>query len=110
MNMGRSTVTELNGRLLARYETSEMVFEVSLDDLDVTDVTLEFLRDGEVVGAIYNDYGTQKTMAHLSTPGESDFLGVEVPKSFVRELLEFAVETDRVTSGDPEGYALRVLD
>ncbi len=108
--MAKSTVTEHDGRLLARYETPEMVFEVNCDAIEVTDVTLELLRDGEVIGAIYNDHGTEKTMAHLSTPGEGDFIGVEVPKSFVRETLDTAVDADRVVEGDPEAYALRMLD
>lgn len=108
--MATSTITEHGGRLMVRYETPETVFEVNCDAVEVTDVTLEFLRDGEVVGAIYNDHGTQRTMAHLSTPGQGDFLGAEVPKSFVRDLLDAAVETDRVTGADPEAYALRVLD
>lgn len=108
--MANSTVTEHDGQIMARYETPEMVFEVNFDALEVTDVTLEILRDGEVVGAIYNDHGTEKTMAHLSTPGEGDFIGVEVPKSFVRDLLDLAVDTDRVTEGDPEAYTIRMLD
>jgi hypothetical protein len=107
-----ATVTEHDGRVLARYETESMVFEVNFDAVEVTDVTLELFRDGDLIGAIYNDHGTEKTMGHLSTPGEDvgDFVGVEVPKSFVRELLDLAVDTDRVTDGDPEAYALRVLD
>jgi|APHM01.1.fsa_nt_gi hypothetical protein len=108
--MTKSTVTEHDGHLLARYETPEMVFEVNCETVEVTDVTLEFLRDGEVIGAIYNDHGTEKTMAHLSTPADGDFIGVEVPKSFVRDLLDAAVDTDRVTGSDPEAYALRMLD
>ncbi len=108
--MAAATVTEHDGRILARYETPEMVFEVNTDAVEVTDVTLELYRDGDRVGAIYNDHGTEKTMAHLSTPGDGDFLGVEVPKSFVADLLDLAVETGRVTEGDPDAYALRVLD
>jgi hypothetical protein len=105
-----STITEHDGRLLARIEDDHMVFEVNFDTLDPTDVTLHFLRDGEKVGSIYNDHGTQKTMARLTVPGESDFIGVEVPKSFVTELLDVAAETGRL--GDPTAaaaYRLRVL-
>lgn len=108
--MANSTVTEHDGRLMVRYETPEMVFEVNCDEVEVTDVTLRFLSEGDVIGSIYNDHGTEKTMAHLSTPGEGDFIGVEVPKSFVRDLLDTAVGTDRVTGADPEAYALRMLD
>jgi hypothetical protein len=87
-----------------------MVFEVNFDELEATDVTLRFLRDGERVGSIYNDYGTRKTMARLTVPGDGDFIGVEVPKAFVADLLDTAAETDRLV--DPtaaEAYRLRVL-
>jgi hypothetical protein len=105
-----SFVVERDGRLLARAEDDHLVFEVSFDEIEVTDVTLRFLRDGEKVGSIYNDDGTRRTMARLTVPGESDFIGVEVPKAFVREVLDAAVEHDRVTNPDAvEGYRLRVL-
>jgi len=107
--MGESTVVDLEDRLLARHETESMVFEVNVDAVEVTDVTLRLRRDGEKVGSIYNDHGTEKTMAHLTTPGD-DFVGVEVPKSFVREALDLAEETDRIAGGDPATYRLRVLD
>ena len=105
-----STITEHDGRLLARIEDDHMVFEVNFDTLDPTDVTLHFVRDGEKVGSIYNDYGTQKTMARLTVPGDGDFIGVEVPKPFVAELLDIAAETGRLA--DPTAaaaYRLRVL-
>jgi hypothetical protein len=105
-----STIAEHDGRLLARIEDDHMVFEVNFDTLAATDVTLRFRRDGETVGSIYNDFGTQKTMARLAVPGDGDFVGVEVPKSFVAELLDAAAETGRIE--DPtaaEGYRLRVL-
>ncbi|MUV89885.1 hypothetical protein GJ629_08250 [Halapricum sp. CBA1109] len=110
--MVESTIAEVEGRLLARIESESMVFEVSADALSATDVTLHFLRDGDRVGSIYNDHGTEKTMAHLDTPGETDFVGVEVPKSFVEELLGFAEETGRIAddSGSIEGYRIRMLD
>ena len=107
--MGESTIVDLEDRLLARHETESMVFEVNLDAVEVTDVTLRLHRDGEKVGSIYNDYGTAKTMARLTTPGD-DFIGVEVPKSFVSQLLDLAEETGRVADGDPETYRLRMLD
>jgi hypothetical protein len=105
-----STIAEHDGRLLARIEDDHMVFEVNFDTLEATDVTLHFLRDGEKVGSIYNDYGTQKTMARLTVPGDGDFIGVEVPKSFVAEVLDAASETDRLANPTAaEGYRLRVL-
>jgi hypothetical protein len=103
-------VTEHDGRLLARVEAPDRVFEVSLDTVEATDVTLRLYRDGEQVGSIYNDHGTEKTMARLTVPGESDFIAVEVPKAFVAELLDAASEAGRVTDeAAAEGYRLRVL-
>nr|WP_136589036.1 hypothetical protein [Salinigranum halophilum] len=103
-------IVEHDGRLLARIEDDHMVFEVNFDTLAATDVTLHFLRDGEKVGSIYNDHGTQKTMARLTVPGDNDFIGVEVPKSFVAAVLDTAAETDRLADAtDADGYRLRVL-
>jgi hypothetical protein len=103
-------IVEHDGRLLARIEDDHMVFEVNFDTLEATDVTLRFRRDGEKVGSIYNDHGTQKTMARLIVPGENDFIGVEVPKSFVAELLDVAAETGRLANPtEAEGYRHRVL-
>jgi hypothetical protein len=105
-----SIIEEHDGRLLARIEDDHMVFEVSFDSLAATDVTLGFYRDGERVGSIYNDHGTEKTMARLTVPGETDFIGVKVPKEFVARLLDAAVETGRVEDETAvEGYRLRVL-
>jgi hypothetical protein len=104
-------VVEHDGRMLARLEAEDRVFEVSFDAVEPTDVTLGFLRDGERVGSIYNDYGTDRTMARVTTArGGSDFIGIEVPKEFVAELLEAALEAGRVTDETAaEGYRLRVL-
>jgi adenylate cyclase class IV len=105
-------VTEHDGRLLARVEAADRVFEVNCDELEATDVTLRLYRGGEQVGSIYNDFGTDKTMARLTVPGSDvgDFIGIEVPKAFVAELLEAAVETGRVRDETAvEGYRLRVL-
>jgi hypothetical protein len=103
-------VTEHDGRLLARVDAPDRVFEVSLDTVEATDVTLRLHRDGEQVGSIYNDHGTEKTMARLTVPGAGDFIGVEVPKSFVASLLDAAEENGRVTNPtDAAGYRLRVL-
>jgi hypothetical protein len=104
-------VTEHDGRLLARIEDDDMVFEVTFDRLEPTDVTLHFLRDGQQVGSIYNDDGTQRTMARLTVAGDSsDFISVEVPKSFVERIVDTAEETGRVTDEAAlAGYRLRVL-
>lgn len=104
-------VTERNGLLLARLEGDDRVFEVSFDSIEPTDVTLRFVRDGDRVGSIYNDDGTKRTMARLTTGRQgADFISVEVPKEFVAEVLETAIEADRVTDeAAAEGYQLRVL-
>ena len=107
----KTTVTEHDGLMLARIEDESFVFEVNFETIEPTDVTLRFHRDGEKVGSIYNDDGTEKTMARLTTDREgTDFIGVEVPKEFVSELLTAAVETGRVTDESAaEGYRMRVL-
>ena len=104
-------VTEHDGRMLARIEGDDRVFEVSFDSIEATDVTLRFRRDGDRVGSIYNDAGTDRTMARLTTGREGDdFIGVEVPKSFVAAVLDAAVEAGRVADETAvEGYRLRVL-
>ena len=105
---------ERDGRLAARYEAPDRVFEVGFETLRVTDVTLHFVRGGEKVGSVYNDYGTRRTMAHLDAPGgdEGDFVGVEVPKAFVAALCEAAERTGRVdeSTGSLAAYRTRVLD
>ncbi len=107
----KTIVTEHDGLLLARIEDDDRVFEVSFESIDPRDVTLRFLRDDEQVGSIYNDDGTDRTMARLQTGREgADFLSVEVPKEFVAELLDTAIETGRVTDETAaEGYRIRVL-
>ncbi len=104
-------VTEHDGHMLARLEADDRVFEVRFDAIEPTDVTLRFLRDEDRVGSIYNDDGTARTMARLTTVREgTDFVAVEVPKSFVTDLLDAAEEADRVTDDTAlEGYRLRVL-
>jgi hypothetical protein len=103
-------VKPVDGAVLARYETETTQFEVTFETLRVNDVTLHFERDGEKVGSIYNDDGTRRTMAQLEASGE-DFLGAEVPESFVADLLTVAEEEDRVAEGRStlERYRLRVL-
>jgi hypothetical protein len=107
----KRTVTEHDGHTLARIEDDHMVFEVSFDELEPTDVTLRFYRDGDQVGSVYNDDGTDRTMARLTTNREGDdFVGVEVPKEFVAEVLDAALDAGRVTDeAAAEGYRLRVL-
>ncbi|ELZ50117.1 hypothetical protein C465_06201 [Halorubrum distributum JCM 9100] len=106
-----TTVIEHDGAMLARLEGDDRVFEVRFDALEPTDVTLRFRRDGERVGSVYNDDGTKRTMARLTTAREgTDFIGVEVPKEFVAEVLDTALEMGRVTDETAaEGYRLRVL-
>jgi hypothetical protein len=107
----QTTITEHAGLLLARIEDDDVVFEVNFETLEPTDVTLRFRRDGEKIGSIYNDDGTDRTMARLTTARDgTDFIGVRVPKEFVSEVLTAAVETGRVTDESAaEGYRLRVL-
>lgn len=97
--------------MLARIENGDRVFEVNFDAVKPTDVTLGFYRDDERVGSIYNDDGTDRTMARLTTAREdTDFIGVEVPKKFVAEVLDAATEAGRVTDeAAADGYRLRVL-
>ena len=107
----KTIVTERNGLMLARIEGDDRVFEVNFESIDPTDVTLRFLRGDERVGSIYNDDGTDRTMARLTTGRDGDdFIGVEVPKEFVAELLDAATEAGRVTDeAAADGYRIRVL-
>ncbi|SDE77411.1 hypothetical protein [Halorientalis regularis] len=104
-------VTEQDGLVLARIEGDDRVFEVNFDTVEPTDVTLRFFRADDRVGSIYNDDGTDRTMARLTTGRDGDdFIGVEVPKPFVAELLDTAIETGRVTDeAAAERYRIRVL-
>jgi len=105
-----SVVATQDDRLLARIEDDHMVFEVTFDTVEVTDVTLRFRRDGEKVGSIYNDDGTARTMARLTVPGDTDFIAVKVPKTFVAEILDAAAEAGHIENSEMvEGYRLRVL-
>ena len=107
----KTTIAEQDDRMLARIEGEDRVFEVTFDTVEPTDVTLRFIRDDDRVGSIYNDDGTSRTMARLTTGRDgTDFIGVEVPKAFVAELLDGASEAGRVTDETAlEGYRLRVL-
>lgn len=107
----QTTIAEHDGLMLARIEGEDRVFEVNFDTVEPTDVTLRFVRDGDRVGSIYNDDGTDRTMARLTTGRDgTDFIGIEVPKEFVADLLDAAAEAGRVTDETTlEGYRLRVL-
>ncbi|MFC6975963.1 hypothetical protein ACFQL1_16735 [Halomicroarcula sp. GCM10025709] len=105
-----TVIEEVDSGLLVRFEDSHGVFEATVDEVAVTDVTLRFYRDDEKIGSVYNDDGTARTMARLTVPGDTDFISLEVPKAFVRELLDTAQEQGRVRNPDAvEGYRLRVL-
>ncbi|SIR88266.1 hypothetical protein [Natronorubrum thiooxidans] len=107
----KTIITEKDDLMLARIEDDDRVFEVNFESIEPTDVTLRFLRNDDRVGSIYNDDGTSRTMARLTTGRDgTDFIGIEVPKEFVAELLDAAVEAGRVTDESAiEGYRLRVL-
>ncbi|MFC7072348.1 hypothetical protein ACFQJ7_05605 [Halovenus rubra] len=107
----KTVVTERDAFVLARIEADDRVFEVSFETIEPTDVTLRFLRDDERVGSIYNDDGTDRTMARLTTRRDGDdFIGVEVPKEFVTNVLDTAIEAGRITDEKAaERYRLRVL-
>lgn len=107
----KTTIAEYDGHMIARIDGSDRVFEVAFDTIEPTDVTLRFIRDGDRVGSIYNDDGTDRTMARLTTGRDgSDFIGVEVSKEFVAELVDAAAEPDRIIDETAlKGYRLRVL-
>ncbi len=106
-----TTITEHDGHMIARIDGSDRVFEVSFDTIEPRDVTLRFIRGDDRVGSIYNDDGTARTMARLTTGRDgSDFISVEVPKDFVAELVDAASGAGRITDETAlEGYRLRVL-
>lgn len=83
-------VTEIEGRMMARIDTDSKVFEVNFTELKVHDVKLSFHMDGQRVGSIYNDDGTERVMARLNTVGEEDFISVKIDREFVAEILEKA--------------------
>ena len=62
-----TTIAEHCGHMIARIDGKDRVFEVAFDTIEPTDVTLRFIRDDERVGRIYNDDGTARTMARLTT-------------------------------------------
>ena len=92
-------VNEIEGRLMARIDTNSKVFEVNFTELRVHDVTLSFHMNGQRVGSIYNDDGTERLMARLNTVGEEDFISFEVDRGFVAEILEKAEESEYLEQG-----------
>ena len=102
-----------DGGLMARYETNDRVVDVQFDRLVVTDVTLRLYRDEREVGSVYNDHGTAQTMFRAGGQEGSDFVGVELPKSFVDRVLTEAEElgiTESESGTSPDLYRRRVLD
>ena len=101
-----------DGNVLARLESRSSVVEFTFDLVEATDVTLRLYRDDTQIGSIYNDDGTDRTMARIVTNRDgSSFVGIEVPKEFVREILDVAEENDMINSATKvEGYRMRVLD
>ena len=87
----------------------ELAADCVYSGIEPTDVTLRFHRDGERVGSIYNDDGIDRTIARLSMARDgTDFIGVEVPKEFVKVVLGAAAEAGRVTDeAAANGYQLR---
>lgn len=80
-------IGKVEGRMMARIEKDDYIFEVNYDTLVVKDVVLAFYRNGERVGSIYNDDGTKRTMARLEPVGEEDFISTRVSKSFVKKVI-----------------------
>ena len=100
-------VEKVDGRMMARVEEESHVFEVNFDNLNVKEVSLAFYRNGERMGSIYNDDGTDRTMARLETIGEEDFISVEVEKKFVSMILDRAAEEEMLTTEDTSVEAYR---
>jgi hypothetical protein len=92
-------VTEIEGRMMVRIDTDSKVFEVNFDELRVHDVTLSFHMNGQRVGSIYNDDGTERLMARLNTVGEEDFISFKVNRGFVAEILDKAEESGYLEQG-----------
>lgn len=102
-------ITMVNDALMVRYEENDRIVEANCDEIVVKDVVIGLKRDGTQIGSIYNDDGTEDVFIRLSTPGEHDFISFQVPKSFVRELLDTAVSEHRVTEeASVEGYRTRM--
>lgn len=102
-----------DGTVMVRYERNDRVVEVTFDEVEVNDVTLSLYRDEESVGDILNDHGTAQTMFRAANQQGTDFVSVELPKSFVGRLLRVAEEESLVTTDDGAtvaGYRRRVLE
>lgn len=103
-------VQKIGDHLMARIEEKSRIFEVNFDRLEIQDVTLSFHKDGKGVGSIYNDDGTERLMARLSTVGEEDFISTEVEKEFVEKILEKAEEEQMIIEADStlKAYKTRI--
>lgn len=103
------TIEMVDDALMVRFEEDDRIVEANCDELVVKDVVLGLKRDGEQIGSIYNDDGTEKVFIRLSTPGEHDFISFQIPKTFVQELLDTAIAQDRVTQqASVDGYRTRM--
>jgi len=103
-------ITEIEDRMMARIDTDSRVFEKNFTKLRVQDVTLSFHMDGQGVGSIYNDDGTDRLVARLNTIGEEDFISFKVDREFVAEVLEKAQVYDYLEQGSSslEAYKTRM--
>jgi len=63
-----TTIGEHDGRMIARIDDSDRVFEVAFDTIEPTDVTLRFIRDDDRVGSIHNDDSTHRGNGSDSPP------------------------------------------
>lgn len=61
------------------------------------DVVISLRYEDEPIGSLYNDDGTEKIFARLATQGDENFISFVVPKSFVSDVLDAAIEHNAVT-------------
>ena len=105
-----TTIAEHDGRMIARIDDSDRVFEVAFDTIEPTDVTLRFVRDDDRVGSIYNDDGTARTMARLTTGREgSDFVIALGSPLVSRVLVLLWNVVDDVNTGPRSPFAELIL-
>ena len=105
-----TTIAEHGGHMIARIDGKDRVFEVAFDTIEPTDVTLRFIRDDERVGTIYNDYGTARTMARLTTGREgSDFVIALGSPLVSRVLVLLWNVVDDVNTGPRSPFAELIL-
>jgi hypothetical protein len=105
-----TTIAEHGGHMIARIDGKDRVFEVAFDTIEPTDVTLRFIRDDERVGSIYNDDGTARTMARLTTGREgSDFVIALGSPLVSRVLVLLWNVVDDVNTGPRSPFAELIL-